>query len=401
MAIYHFSLKVVKAHADLKFDYIARQGKYSNGRKAEELVTAWSGNLPSWASSARQFWKTIETHEKPGQSRGRTIELALPNELTTEQQLLYTKKWCEDNLRDHTYSAAIHHKNNNPHVHIFFCERKIDRNKPEPDAEHYCKQRSGYSKDRMITGSNRKAWLIDKRKSWEIATNKALELAGQNVRVDSRSLKDQGSNRLPQIKVGYKDYIKLNRTGMKGARYERNERIKQYNQLLDLSDGYLKECQKLDSELEETAQQLETEKTLLKLEQIDMAARHDDESVGADLNQSSNGMEVPKMVDNNTADQLKEERTMQIENDDSNKITRISWGINIRTRPRCVFLQFADGKEKVFTYSNYEKLLSQYTKEIQHYYEQHPEIPLEKRVTSNSLQKEMKKFQQQVIGRQR
>lgn len=401
MAIYHFSLKVVKAHADLKFEYIARQGKYSTGKKAEELVADWSGNLPSWATSGRQFWKTIETHEKPGQSRGRTIELALPNELTNEQQLLYTKKWCDDNLNDHAYSVAIHHKNNNPHVHIFFCERKIDRNKPEPDAEHYCKQRSGYSKDRMITGSNRKAWLIDKRKSWEIATNKALELAGQNVRVDSRSLKDQGSNRLPQIKVGYKDYIKLNRTGMKGARYERNERIKQYNQLLDLSDGYLKECQKLDSELEETAQQLETEKTLLKLEQIDMAARHDDESVGADLNQSSNGMEVPKMVDNNTADQLKEERTMQIENDDSNKITRISWGINIRTRPRCVFLQFADGKEIVFTYSNYEKLLSQYTKEIQHYYEQHPEIPLEKRVTSNSLQKEMEKFQQQVMGRQR
>lgn len=401
MAIYHFSLKVVKAHADLKFDYIARQGKYSNGRKAEELVTSWSGNLPSWASSARQFWKTIETHEKAGQSRGRTIELALPNELTTEQQLLYTKKWCDDNLKDHAYSAAIHHKNNNPHVHIFFCERKIDRNKPEPDAEHYCKQRSGYSKDRMITGSNRKAWLMDKRKSWEIATNDALELAGQNARVDSRSLKDQGSNRLPQIKVGYKDYVKLNRTGMKGARYERNERIKQYNQLLDLSDGYLKECQKLDAEFEETAQQLETEKTLLKLEQIDMVARHDDESVGVNLNQSSNGMAVPKMVDNNTANQLKEERTMQIENDDSNKITRISWGINIRTRPRCVFLQFADGEEKVFTYSNYEQLLSQYTKEIQHYYEQHPEIPLEKRVTSNSLQKEMEKFQQQVIGRQR
>lgn len=401
MAIYHFSLKVVKAHADLKFDYIARQGKYSNGRKAEELVTSWSGNLPSWASSARQFWKTIETHEKAGQSRGRTIELALPNELTTEQQLLYTKKWCDDNLKDHAYSAAIHHKNNNPHVHIFFCERKIDRNKPEPDAEHYCKQRSGYSKDRMITGSNRKAWLMDKRKSWEIATNNALELAGQNARVDSRSLKDQGSNRLPQIKVGYKDYVKLNRTGMKGARYERNERIKQYNQLLDLSDGYLKECQNLDAEFEETAQQLETEKTLLKLEQIDMVARHDDESVGVNLNQSSNGMAVPKMVDNNTADQLKEERTMQIENDDSNKITRISWGINIRTRPRCVFLQFADGEEKVFTYSNYEQLLSQYTKEIQHYYEQHPEIPLEKRVTSNSLQKEMEKFQQQVIGRQR
>ena len=40
MAIYHFSLKVVKAHANLKFDYIAREGKYSTGKKAEELASS-------------------------------------------------------------------------------------------------------------------------------------------------------------------------------------------------------------------------------------------------------------------------------------------------------------------------------------------------------------------------
>lgn len=401
MAIYHFSLKVVKAHADLKFEYIARQGKYSTGKKAEELVADWSGNLPSWATSGRQFWKTIETHEKPGQSRGRTIELALPNELTNEQQLLYTKKWCDDNLNDHAYSVAIHHKNNNPHVHIFFCERKIDRNKPEPDAEHYCKQRSGYSKDRMITGSNRKAWLMDKRKSWEIATNNALELAGQNARVDSRSLKDQGSNRLPQIKVGYKDYVKLNRTGLKGPRYERNERIKQYNQLITSRDMYLKECQKLDDEFEKANHQLEEEKKLLQLEEQHLSVELTAKVVDRDLNKGPNKDVLSKTVKSNTTNQSKAATIERVQSEHNKKIIHIYWGINIRTRPRCVFLRFDDGKESAFPYSKYEQLMSDYAKEIQHYYEQHPEIPLEKRVTSNSLQKEMEKFQQQVIGRQR
>lgn len=157
----------------------------------------------------------------------------------------------------------------------------------------------------------------------------------------------------------------------------------------------------MDDEFEKANHQLEEEKKLLQLEEQHLSVELTAKVVDRDLNKGPNKDVLSKTVKSNTTNQSKAATIERVQSEHNKKIIRISWGINIRTRPRCVFLQFADGKEKVFTYSNYEQLLSQYTKEIQHYYEQHPEIPLEKRVTSNSLQKEMEKFQQQVIGRQR
>lgn len=58
MATYHLSLKngktgTAKQHAD----YILREGRFSSGRRAEELVYK-NANLPHWAMSASDFLRT-------------------------------------------------------------------------------------------------------------------------------------------------------------------------------------------------------------------------------------------------------------------------------------------------------------------------------------------------------
>lgn len=63
----------------------------------------------------------------------------------------------------------------------------------------------GYAKDTTITkGAGRKQWLLDLRKDWEYGQNIYLERANVPERVDCRSLKDQGVDRVPQIHVGAK-----------------------------------------------------------------------------------------------------------------------------------------------------------------------------------------------------
>ena len=266
MAIYRLSMKICREAMTKKIDYIQRNGKYNKGKKAEELRETWSKNLPTWAKDAHDFWSAIEDYEKSGQVQARGIELALPIELSSNDQRKLVEQFCNENLDNHAYTVAIHDSlsGSNPHAHIYFSERKIDKGKEEPDRNHYCKQRSGYAKDRAITGSGRKKWLIKVRKSWENEINNALEKSGRNEKVSCESLKAQGIDRIPQIHVGYKDYSLLRRTGKPGIRMQRNNEILNANQLvLDLSKenkAYDEELAKIEAQKEDIERKIAEEK---------------------------------------------------------------------------------------------------------------------------------------------
>ena len=227
MAIYRLSIKIVKEHVSAKVAYIKREGKYSKGSKAEELRESWSENLPSWAANSQDFWRDIETEEKPGQTQARGIELALPRELSPEEQKAIVEEFCNTSLKGHAKTVAIHDSSDgkNPHVHIYFTERWID-DREEPPRGKYCRQRTGYSKAKEINGAGRKQWLVKIRKKWEIIQNKALENAGYLFdQVSCESLEAQGIAREAQIHVGYQDINRYRKTGEKGARMRRNEAI--------------------------------------------------------------------------------------------------------------------------------------------------------------------------------
>ncbi len=246
MALYRLSIKIVKDHISAKVAYIEREGKYSKGSKAEELRENWSSDMPNWAATSQDFWKAIENGEKPGNVQARGIELALPVELSQNEQKELINEFCDKVLSNHAKTIAIHDDKNgkNPHVHIYFTERVKD-NRPEPTAENYCKKQRGYKKDEQINGKNRTKWLKNARKTWEIIQNKALERAGRPERVSCLSLEEQGEDREAQIHVGFKEINKFRRTGQKGERYKRNEAIIAKNR------SYIAEKKRLEEEIAE------------------------------------------------------------------------------------------------------------------------------------------------------
>jgi len=192
-----------KAH----YDYIAREGRYEKGERAEELVDKWSKNMPEWAEDdPGKFWEAADENER---ANGRTyteIEVALPNELTPAQQKELLEEFCQELLgEDHAYSVAIHDKvgaldgvQKNPNGHIVFTERKHDGIKRDPeqffkryDPNH--PERGGAKKDR--DWNSREAVEVIKE-AWERIQNRHLEMHGHEARVDRRSVEAQRQDAL-------------------------------------------------------------------------------------------------------------------------------------------------------------------------------------------------------------
>lgn len=222
MAIYHFRIKTAQGRAGEKIDYISREGRWENSPKKEELLCVENQNLPEWAENKNDFWGEMDSQEK--KNAYREIVLALPKELNFEQQKALIHDYCAENLKGHPLTFAIHENigslsgERNPHAHIIFSERKMDERKVE--REKFCRQRSGYKKDRDITGAGRRKWLFNMRKSWENAANRALENAGSKERISCESLKKQGILRAPQKHLGEKVIAWAARSGQSLAPVE-------------------------------------------------------------------------------------------------------------------------------------------------------------------------------------
>lgn len=246
MAQYRLSAKVYNNAISKRIDYINREGKYKYGTKSEDFLIGWSGNLPSWAANERDFWRTIEKLEKPGQVQARGFQLNLPVELPMKEQVKITKQFMDECFKNHAYTLVIHNKAGNPHVHVYVCERLID-DRPEPDRNSYCKQRTGYSKDRSMTGAKRNQWLRKTRKTWEVIQNNALERCGSKERVSCETLEKQKAKRLPLVHLG-PIAAALERRGVKTRRGDINRRIQAVNKRLA---AYLQEISNMHNEIAE------------------------------------------------------------------------------------------------------------------------------------------------------
>lgn len=169
MATYHLSLKNGKVGtAEQHADYILREGRYSGGKRAEELVYK-DVNLPRWAMSASAFFACADRYERTNGRAYTEFEIALPNELTHEEN----KKMVNDFITAHignnkVWTYAIHSKpatfddsQEQIHVHIMICERIVEdgMTKAKSPSKFFKKynsknpQNGGYLKDRALSGS--------------------------------------------------------------------------------------------------------------------------------------------------------------------------------------------------------------------------------------------------------
>jgi len=173
-----------------------REGKthdYSRRSKGvvESTVFHPDGS-PGWADDPARLWNTVEAGEKRADAQlAREFILAVPKELSASEQFQAAVAWARKELVEKGMVAevSLHHTRDgkNPHVHILCTMRKLDGDKFSA---------------KKATEWNDVAMLVHQRESWAEAVNAALEKAGRSERVDHRSLKDRGIDRIPEPKIG-------------------------------------------------------------------------------------------------------------------------------------------------------------------------------------------------------
>jgi hypothetical protein len=208
VASYHCSVKTGgKGRGARHADYIAGR----DDRDRRDIEAQGHGNMPAWAGhSPRLFWQAADEHEREKGAVYRELEVALPRELSPEERLDLVrdiiKRTCGTS---HAYEWAIHtpaaaiEGGEQPHLHLMYSERVqdgIDRDPAQYFRRYNAKapERGGCRKDSAGT----KTRLFETRQMVAEVTNRHLERAGMDDRVDHRSLWERGINRAPERHIG-------------------------------------------------------------------------------------------------------------------------------------------------------------------------------------------------------
>ena len=213
MASYHFEVKSgKKGSASDHSRYIAREGGFD---KWDDLLATEVGNMPPWAANDHAlFWQSADTHERANGAAYREFIIALPNELSLQQNLEIVRTVVRELVGDKPYQVALHGPESklsgikNVHAHVMFSDREpdgLDRT-PEKTFARYnedhperggCKKASGGKTSMQVRDE-----LIARRKMVADALNHGLANAGVDARVNHRSYKDRGIQQKPEHHFG-------------------------------------------------------------------------------------------------------------------------------------------------------------------------------------------------------
>lgn len=212
MAIYHFSAKPVQrskgrssvaaaAYRSRSTLRDERQGMTFSYIAATDLVHA---EIVGFGGPRASLWNMAEAVEvRHDATTSREYEIALPNELSEAKQIELARdfaRWLNKN-QGCAVDFAIHSGGGvNGHCHFLTTTRSLDEDGTMSDIKI---QREWSDKKRKAHGlPGRKAELVAARKAWADIANNALERSGFGERIDHRSLKDQGVDRLPTSHIG-------------------------------------------------------------------------------------------------------------------------------------------------------------------------------------------------------
>ena len=254
MAIYHFAMQNISANKgktaiasasyrsgqELYSEKEGRRYLYKRSVKPETFILV-PENAPEWASDRNRLWNEVEAVETSKNSRyAKEINLALPIELSEDEQKEMLLKYCKENFSDKGMVAdiAIHRDHDdNPHAHIMLTNRPFneDGSWGVKSTKVYINDEngnpiilpSGYRKSRKeyTTNWDNKETLNSWRKNWAIAINQSLKLKGIDEEVSHLSYDEQGIDKVATRHEGY---------GKKGQENkEYNDEVKELNKLKD------------------------------------------------------------------------------------------------------------------------------------------------------------------------
>lgn len=198
------------------YDYICREGSYSNMRgREEDLVYTKSQNMPAWAESPKEFWQACEDNRTPAARGYREFLLGLQEELTLEDNIDCVEKLLQQTgiSENHAYTYAIHDKtatfdkeHRNIHCHLMFNEKIIEKDRPLGPELYF--KRYSINLEQELTGGYKStrdfqspADIFRLRKTWADIVNSKFAEKNLDCHVDERTLKSQHTELLQQGKL--------------------------------------------------------------------------------------------------------------------------------------------------------------------------------------------------------
>jgi hypothetical protein len=169
-------------------------------------------NAPEEYKDRQTLWNTVELSEKRKDAQlAREIIVALPREFDLPEQTEVMCQYVQENFvsKGMITDFALHDTGEgNPHAHIMLTMRNVSRD--------------GFGNKN--TDWNKKEFLLSYRKAWTHIINNALERKGLDIKIDHRSYKEQGLDRLPTIHLGHATTA-LEREGTRTERGDYNRKI--------------------------------------------------------------------------------------------------------------------------------------------------------------------------------
>ncbi len=173
-------------------------GNAAYNAREEATYAVRSHVIPPGPKEAEAWFRAQEQCERKNARMSDRFIGALPRELTPEQCIEAVESFCREVTQDRIpWHFALHLDPNNPHSHIIFRDRDIETGR------RFLHTSAGPKERAQLAEKGIDFWTTkDFRVEWEEQMNRALERAGHEVRIDHRSLKEQGIDREPQIHIG-------------------------------------------------------------------------------------------------------------------------------------------------------------------------------------------------------
>lgn len=211
-AAYRHCAKMEDERYGRTVDYSHKGGNVHNEFALPEGAPEWAKSLIGGGASqaSAEFWNAVEDFEKRSDAQlAKEIELALPVELSREQNIELVRAFVADQLLAKGMVAdwSYHDIEGNPHVHIMttlrpleeagFGPKKVATLDENGDPVRNTKGKIIYE---LWAGS--KDNLSELRAAWADIQNAHLQAHGFDTRVDHRSYAAQGIELEPTTKVG-------------------------------------------------------------------------------------------------------------------------------------------------------------------------------------------------------
>ena len=261
IAIYHCSIKIVSRG---KGKSAVAAAAYRSG---EKLTNEWDGlthdytkkggvvhseillpaHAPPAFSDRSTLWNSVELSEKSNNAQlAREVEIALPVELSREEQTRLVREYCSSQFVSKGMIADFNLHDTgggNPHAHILLTMRPLDEKGawlPKSKKEYVLDENG--EKIRLPSGryKTRKVDLVDWnnrenaevwRRAWADLANEFLAQNNRPERIDHRSYERQGIDQIPTVHVGV-SATQMEKKGIVTERGELNRSIKAANRIL-------------------------------------------------------------------------------------------------------------------------------------------------------------------------